>query len=65
MDETCTYKESKLPNGNRIIESCIPAEFKFPIDKKSLFYRALEIGTDNGNDYIASDYRALVVLQKD
>ena len=52
-------------NGNKIIESCIPAEPLFPIDKKSIFYRAVEIGTNNGKEYIASDYRALVVMQKE
>lgn len=60
-NDVCIYKESILPNKNKIIESCIPAEFKFPVDKKSLFYRAVEIGNDNGKDYVVSDYRALIV----
>ena len=65
IDQVCNYKESKLPNGNKIIESCIPAEPLFPMDKKSIFYRAVEIGKKDGTEYIASDYRALVVMQKD
>lgn len=63
-EELCKYNNTeKLPSGNTIIESCIFAEPTFPINKKSIFYRAVEI--DRHTDEIVSDYRALIVNQKD
>ena len=57
----CNYNISELPNGNTIIESSILAEPVFPINKKSIFYRTIEVDKDKK---IVSDYRALIVNQK-
>ena len=59
--EMGSYGESTLPNGNKIIESVVLAEPVYPINKKSIFYRAVEIDKDGE---IASDYRALIIKHK-
>ena len=62
----CKYNSIILPNGNKFIESMILAEPVFPINKKSIFYRAVEISkNEDGTEYISSDYRAVMITHKD
>ena len=62
----CKYNSKTLPNGNKFIESMILAEPVYPLNKKSIFYRAVEISkNEDGVEYISSDYRAVMITHKD
>ena len=59
--DVCKYNVSILENGNKFIESLILAEPVFPINKKSIFYRAIEV---NDEGFILSDYRTVAISHK-
>lgn len=62
--EGCKYSTRELDNGNKLIESMILAEPVFPINKKSIFYRCIEITNEDGKEYISSDYRTVAITHK-